>query len=86
MELCIIGRLLIYLEFLLVPGKPLMIHTNTQPMSTSFVVKWLAPDQVNGHIMSYELRWQHNNITKTKVISKYLNNPMLEQVTNLSKF
>ncbi|XP_048739553.2 tyrosine-protein phosphatase 99A-like isoform X3 [Ostrea edulis] len=69
-----------------IPGKPLMIHTNTQPMSTSFVVKWLAPDQVNGHIMSYELRWQHNNITKTKVISKYLNNPMLEQVTNLKPF
>ncbi|XP_055999212.1 protein sidekick-1-like isoform X2 [Ostrea edulis] len=69
-----------------IPGKPLMIHTNTQPMSTSFVVKWLAPGQVNGHIMSYELRWQHNNITKTKVISKYLNNPMLEQVTNLKPF
>ncbi|XP_061178739.1 tyrosine-protein phosphatase 99A-like isoform X2 [Saccostrea echinata] len=69
-----------------IPGKPLMIHTNTQPMSTSFFVKWLAPDRVNGFIRSYELRWQHDNITKTKVISKYLNNPMQEQVTNLKPF
>lgn len=70
---------------MLVPDKPLMIHTNEQPKSTSFSVKWLAPERVNGHIMSYELRWQHDNVTKTKVISKYLNNPMQEQVTNLSK-
>lgn len=62
-----------------------MIHTNEQPKSTSFSVKWLAPERVNGHIMSYELRWQHDNVTKTKVISKYLNNPMQEQVTNLSR-
>lgn len=69
-----------------IPGKPLMIHTNEQPKSTSFSVKWLAPERVNGHIMSYELRWQHDNVTKTKVISKYLNNPMQEQVTNLKPF
>ena len=72
--------------FYQVPGKPLIIHTNEQPKSTSFSVKWLAPERVNGHIMSYELRWQHDQITKTKVVSKYLNNPMQEQVTNLRKF
>lgn len=69
-----------------IPGKPLIIHTNEQPKSTSFSVKWLAPERVNGHIMSYELRWQHDQITKTKVVSKYLNNPMQEQVTNLQPF
>ncbi|XP_062589187.1 tyrosine-protein phosphatase 99A-like isoform X2 [Saccostrea cucullata] len=69
-----------------IPGKPLMIHTNTHPMSTSFFVKWLAPDRVNGFIRSYELRWQRDNVTKTKVISKYLSNPMSEQVTNLKPF
>ncbi|XP_076468835.1 putative receptor-type tyrosine-protein phosphatase mosPTP-1 [Babylonia areolata] len=68
-----------------VPSSPRITHI-TGRQATSFYVHWEPPNMPNGHLVSYELHWILNDVTKTRIISGLLTNPMSAFISALRPY
>ena len=71
-----------------VPSKPRITHL-TERKGTSVVVHWEPPQQVNGKLIEYELRWSlksgNGQKSTPRLISGHLVNRMTATIDKLSK-
>ncbi|XP_076448313.1 putative receptor-type tyrosine-protein phosphatase mosPTP-1 isoform X2 [Babylonia areolata] len=69
-----------------VPSSPRITHI-TDREATSFYVHWEPPKRLSGRLTAYELHWtSDDNITKTRIISGHLTNPMSAFITGLQPY
>ncbi|KAL8568602.1 hypothetical protein ACOMHN_006263 [Nucella lapillus] len=69
-----------------IPSSPRITHI-TDREATSFYVHWEPPKRLSGRLTAYELHWtSDDNITKTRIISGHLTNPMSAFITGLQPY